>query len=60
MAATEPTSLPVWTASGPALAEPNGREFFAGAEYATTFNGYMEGAVRSGLAGAAQVLQLLA
>lgn len=50
----------VWTASGPALAEPNGREFFAGAEYATTFNGYMEGAVRSGLAGAAQVLQILA
>ncbi|CAI9404877.1 flavin monoamine oxidase family protein [Aestuariimicrobium sp. T2.26MG-19.2B] len=50
----------VWTASGPALAEPNGREFFAGAEFATTFNGYMEGAVRSGLAGAAQVLQALA
>lgn len=50
----------VWTASGPALAEPNGLEFFAGAEYATTFNGYMEGAVRSGLAGAAQVMQALA
>lgn len=38
----------VWTSSGPALAASEGRVHFAGAEYATKFNGYMEGAVRSG------------
>ncbi len=37
----------VWTASGPVLAEPEGRVYFAGSEYSSKFNGYMEGAVRS-------------
>lgn len=37
----------VWTASGPSLAAPEGRIHFAGAEYSSKFNGYMEGAVRS-------------
>ncbi len=45
----------IWTAAGPALAEPEGVLHWAGAEYATRFNGYMEGAVRSGLAAAAAV-----
>jgi monoamine oxidase/lysyl oxidase-like protein 2/3/4 len=30
------------------LAQPLDTVFFAGAEYATSFNGYMEGAVRRG------------
>lgn len=38
----------VWTASGPALAESEGVLHWAGAEYSGRFNGYMEGAVRSG------------
>jgi monoamine oxidase len=38
----------VWTAYGPALREPIGPIHWAGAEYATVWNGYMEGAVRSG------------
>lgn len=37
----------IWTTSGPALAAREGRVHFAGAEYSTKFNGYMEGAVRS-------------
>ncbi|MGA4506391.1 flavin monoamine oxidase family protein [Propionibacteriaceae bacterium G1746] len=45
----------VWTASGPALAEPHGLVTFAGAEFAPRFNGYMEGAVRSGQEAAAAV-----
>jgi len=46
----------VWTGYGPALREPVGRIHWAGAEYAVEWNGYMEGAVRSGLATARQVL----
>lgn len=38
----------IWTANGHLLAEPVGRIYFAGAEYAAKFNGYLEGAVRSG------------
>ncbi len=38
----------IWTVSGPALASRNGLEFFAGAEYSSRFNGYMEGAALSG------------
>ncbi|AFV90642.1 FAD-dependent oxidoreductase [Acidipropionibacterium acidipropionici] len=38
----------LWTTSGPVLAQPLDTVFFAGAEYATSFNGYMEGAVRRG------------
>lgn len=38
----------VWTATGPALAEPHGEVHFAGAEFARRFNGYLEGALRSG------------
>ena len=45
----------VWTANGPVLAEPEGVLYWAGAEYSSRFNGYMEGAVRSGLEAAAAV-----
>jgi monoamine oxidase len=38
----------VWTSYGAALRQPVGRVHWAGAEYATRWNGYMEGAVRSG------------
>ena len=37
----------IWTSSGPVLAAPDGCLYWAGAEYSTKFNGYMEGAVRS-------------
>lgn len=46
----------VWTAYGPALREPVGRIHWAGAECATVWNGYMEGAVRSGEDAAGEVL----
>ena len=49
----------VWTAYGPALREPVGRIHWAGAECSPVWNGYMEGAVRSGEATAADVLALL-
>lgn len=45
----------VWTTNGPILAEAQGVLHWAGAEYASRFNGYMEGAVRSGLEVAARV-----
>lgn len=45
----------VWTSNGPVLAEPEGVLHWAGAEYSARFNGYMEGAVRSGLEVAATV-----
>lgn len=45
----------VWTTNGPVLAEPEGVVYFAGAEYSARFNGYMEGAIRSGLEMAAKV-----
>ena len=38
----------VWTAYGDALREPIGRIHWAGAECSPVWNGYMEGAVRSG------------
>ncbi|WP_323792585.1 flavin monoamine oxidase family protein [Nocardioides sp.] len=46
----------VWTSYGSALRESVGRIFWAGAEYAVEWNGYMEGAVRSGEATAREVL----
>ncbi len=49
----------VWTAYGPALREPIGRIHWAGAECSPVWNGYMEGAVRSGEATAAAVLARL-
>jgi monoamine oxidase len=48
-----------WTNYGPALREPIGPLHWAGAEYATVWNGYMDGAVRSGEAAAAAVLERL-
>lgn len=45
----------VWTTNGPLLAESEGVLHFAGAEYSSRFNGYMEGAIRSGLETAARV-----
>jgi monoamine oxidase len=44
---------------GEAIRRPAGRVHWAGAEYATTWNGYMDGAVRSGEATAAEVLAAL-
>ena len=49
----------VWTAFGEALRPPVGRIHWAGAEYAVHWNGYMEGAVRSGEATADEVLRAL-
>ncbi|MEA2364281.1 MAG: monoamine oxidase [Thermoleophilaceae bacterium] len=48
-----------WTNYGPALREPIGPLHWAGAEYATVWNGYMDGAVRSGEAAAEAVLERL-
>ena len=49
----------VWTAYGEALRQPIGPIHWAGAECAPVWNGYMEGAVRSGEAAAGDVLALL-
>jgi monoamine oxidase len=49
----------VWTAYGPALRAPVGRLHWAGAECAPVWNGYMEGAVRSGEATADDVIAAL-
>lgn len=49
----------VWTSFGTALRESAGRVHWAGTEYAPVWNGYMEGAVRSGEATAATVLERL-
>ncbi|KAF0960033.1 flavin monoamine oxidase family protein [Rhodococcus sp. T7] len=46
----------VWTQYGAALSEPVGRLHWAGAETSDTWNGYMDGAVRSGHRAAAEVL----
>jgi monoamine oxidase len=46
----------VWTGYGEALRAPIGRLHWAGSESATTWIGYMEGAVQSGLRAAADVL----
>lgn len=47
----------VWTSYGDALRPPVGRIHWAGAEYAVEWNGYMEGAVRSGSAVAEEILR---
>lgn len=46
----------VWTAYGPALRAPVGRIHWAGTETSPVWNGYMEGAVRSGEDAARAVL----
>ncbi len=48
-----------WTSYGPALREPIGPLHWAGAEYATVWNGYMDGAVRSGEHSARELLERL-
>lgn len=48
-----------WTGCGPALREPAGRVHWAGTETATVWNGYMDGAVRSGERAADEVLAAL-
>jgi monoamine oxidase len=49
----------VWTQYGPALREPIGRLHWAGTETSPVWNGYMDGAVRSGERAAAEVLAAL-
>jgi monoamine oxidase len=49
----------VYTAYGPALRQPHGRIHFAGTETSTFWNGYMDGAVRSGTRAASEVLARL-
>ncbi len=46
----------VWTGYGEALREPVGRIHWAGTETAEVWNGYMEGAIRSGERAAREVL----
>lgn len=46
----------VWTEYGPALRAPVGRIHWAGTETSPVWNGYMEGAVRSGERAANEVL----
>ena len=46
----------VYTGYGPALRQPIGRIHWAGTETSTYWNGYMDGAVRSGERAAAEVL----
>lgn len=46
----------VWTQFGSALAAPIGRIHWAGAETSGIWNGYMDGAVRSGSRAAAEIL----
>ena len=48
----------VWTSFGHALRPAVGRVHWAGTEYATVWNGYMEGAVRSGETVAEEVARL--
>lgn len=47
----------VWTTSGPALRRPIGRIYWAGTETSTVWNGYIEGALRSGERAAREILQ---
>ncbi|WP_426574096.1 flavin monoamine oxidase family protein [Aquihabitans sp. McL0605] len=49
----------VWTAYGEALRAPVGRIHWAGAECSPVWNGYMEGAVRSGESTAADIATLI-
>jgi monoamine oxidase len=46
----------VWTQYGPALRTPIGRLHWAGAETATVWNGYMDGAVQSGERAAREII----
>ena len=46
----------MWTGYGEALREPVDRIHWAGAETAEAWNGYMDGAVRSGERAAREVL----
>ena len=48
-----------WTQFGPAMREPVGRLHWAGTETATIWNGYMDGAVRSGERAAEEVAEAL-
>ena len=48
-----------WTSYGRALRPPIGPLHWAGAEYATVWNGYMDGAVRSGEAAARELVERL-
>ncbi len=47
----------VWSDYGPELSAPVGRVHWAGTETATVWNGYMDGAIRSGQRAAREVLQ---
>ena len=58
-AATAAMPTGAWTSYGRALREPIGPLHWAGAEYATVWNGYMDGAVRSGRHAAAEALGLI-
>ncbi len=49
----------VWTDFGPALRAPVGRLHWAGSETSDVFNGYMDGAVRSGERAATEVARRL-
>jgi monoamine oxidase len=49
----------VWTSYGHALRSPVGRIHWAGAECSPVWNGYMEGAVRSGESTADEVADLV-
>jgi monoamine oxidase len=49
----------VWSDFGPALRAPVGRLHWAGTETSEVFNGYMDGAVRSGERAAAEVVREL-
>ncbi|WP_435220529.1 flavin monoamine oxidase family protein [Streptomyces sp. Tue6028] len=49
----------VWTQYGATLAQPVGRIHWAGAETSDVWNGYMDGAIRSGDRAAAEVLSAL-
>jgi monoamine oxidase len=49
----------VWTTYGESLREPCGRIHWAGTETSSVWNGYMEGAVRSGERVANEILDLL-
>lgn len=48
-----------WTQYGPALAAPVGRIHWAGSETSTVWNGYMDGAIRSGRRAAGEILEKL-
>ncbi len=46
----------VWTSLGPRLREPEGRIHWAGAETASVWSGYIDGAIASGRRAAAEIL----